>query len=92
MCCLCFLNPYSFVVFEIVTPNDVQIKNNPISKFIILYFFYITIRKIQQKYCKTKNNRIITRSSLYSTKIKTLVETRAFFWQEMTKRISIIRL
>lgn len=51
-----------------VAPNEEQIIKVAISRFNILYFFYISIRKIQQKYQKTKKNRIITRSSSYNTK------------------------
>ena len=76
-CLLFFLKAGVLFVLAIVIPNDVQTRKIPIIKLIIiLCFFYITIRKIQQKYQKTKNSRIITRDSLYSTKIKTLVETR----------------
>lgn len=47
MCCLFFLTPYSVVIFDNVIPKEEHKTMRPISKFNILYFFYITIRKIQ---------------------------------------------
>ena len=67
------------MILERVIPKEEHNKTSPISKFNILYFFYITIRKIQQKYHNTNNNRIITRSSLYSTKKIPIVKTTGMF-------------
>ena len=67
MCSRCLRKPYCVCTLDKVIPNEEHRTNRPIIKFNILYFFYITIRKIQQKYQNTKNNRIITRDSLYST-------------------------
>jgi hypothetical protein len=55
------------VVLESVIPKEEHNKIRPISKFNILYFFYITIGKIQEKYYNTKKNSIITSDSLYNT-------------------------